>query len=103
MSYIAAMRIRLLATSLLLLAAACGGTDAAPGSPATTEAPATTAAGSASTSAPSATTDPTASEGPQSVTDGPAAPALSTVLADGTEFSLASEAKPVYLIFWAEW
>lgn len=37
------------------------------------------------------------------VVDGPPAPDFSLALADGTEFTLSAEQKPVYMVFWAEW
>ena len=37
------------------------------------------------------------------VVDGPPAPDFSLALADGTEFILSAEQKPVYMVFWAEW
>ncbi len=37
------------------------------------------------------------------VVDGPPAPDFSLALADGTEFTLSAEHKPVYMVFWAEW
>ena len=89
------MRFRLLVVSLMLIAAACGGSD--------TAAP-TTAPGSNETpdNTQAAGTDSTvASEAPR--TEGPAAPDFTTILADGSTFSLGEHDKPVYLIFWAEW
>ena len=35
--------------------------------------------------------------------DGAAAPDFRLALADGSDFVLSAEAKPVYMIFWAEW
>jgi hypothetical protein len=37
------------------------------------------------------------------VVDGPPAPDFSLALADGTDFTLSAEQKPVYMVFWAEW
>ncbi|MCH7844724.1 MAG: hypothetical protein IH850_02720 [Acidobacteria bacterium] len=37
------------------------------------------------------------------VVEGPPAPDFSLALADGTEFTLSAEQKPVYMVFWAEW
>jgi len=37
------------------------------------------------------------------VVDGPPAPDFILALADGTEFTLSAEQKPVYMVFWAEW
>ena len=35
--------------------------------------------------------------------EGPAAPDFTMTLADGGTFTLSEQAKPVYMIFWAEW
>ena len=35
--------------------------------------------------------------------DGPPAPDFTMTLDDGSKFTLSEEAKPVYLVFWAEW
>ena len=35
--------------------------------------------------------------------DRPLAPDFTLQLADGGEFTLSAGAKPVYLVFWAEW
>ena len=51
----------------------------------------TTAAATATTAA----TPPTV--------DGPPAPDFTLALADGTDFVLSEEQKPVYMVFWAEW
>ena len=37
------------------------------------------------------------------VVDGPPAPDFSLALADGTDFTLSAEQKPVFMVFWAEW
>ena len=86
------MRIRFLALSLMLLAAACGGTDAASTTAAATDAPASTAqpGGTPTTAAPVAA-------------EGPIAPNFVTVLSDGSQFDFGAHDKPVYLVFWAEW
>jgi len=106
------MRIRLLAISLMLLAAACGGTDAAP---ATTDAPAATSGttgtesgttGSETTSTPDSTEnpDPTAAPTTEALrAEGPVAPSFVTTLSDGSQFDMGAHDQPVYLVFWAEW
>jgi hypothetical protein len=33
----------------------------------------------------------------------PTAPEFTLALGDGTAFTLSAEARPVYLLFWAEW
>lgn len=105
LGYIARMHIRLLALSLMLLAAACGGTDAAP---ATTSAPSATTGttGAEKTEAPDSTQNPgttatTSTEGRSA--EGPAAPGFVTTLSDGSQFDMAAHDQPVYLVFWAEW
>ncbi len=111
LGYIARMRIRLLALSLTLLAAACGGADAVPE---TTRAPAATTAPSASeTSAPAtettATQDSTENADTTTTTtealraEAPIAPAFVTTLSDGSQFDMGAHDRPVYLVFWAEW
>ena len=48
--------------------------------------------------------DPTSTDGATSTTsDRPMAPDFSLELGDGGTYSLAEGAKPVYLVFWAEW
>lgn len=106
------MRIRLLAISLMLLAAACGGTDAAPttiGGPSATTGTTgaeTGTAGTETTSAPDSTEDPdstaaTTTEALQA--EGPVAPGFVTVLSDGSQFDMGAHDRPIYLVFWAEW
>ncbi len=66
----------------------------------------------------SSTGDPTSAVGDDSATsttqsssqgasggkpEGPEAPDFTLALASGESFTLSSEAKPVYMIFWAEW
>ena len=34
---------------------------------------------------------------------GESAPDFTMALADGTDFTLSAEQKPVYMVFWAEW
>ncbi len=103
------MRIRLLVLSLLLLAAACGGTDTTgSSSPAATvgsSGPQTTASPD-STSSPDSTENPSATGAPTTEAlrvEGPAAPNFVTTLSDGSQFNMAEHDKPVYLVFWAEW
>ena len=93
-----------LLVALSLVAAACGA-----GEPASTVGVPTTATTQVASAAPeadavaapeaaAAVSDP----GPSGV-EGPVAPDFSLVLGDGTTFTLSEEAKPVYLVFWAEW
>lgn len=104
---------------LALVAAACG--DSGADSPAAeTDAPQTTLAdsvgddgdeSSATTSTAGATdaTVPGDSDGttttaePAPEPEGDPAPDFTLALGDGGSFSLSGEAKPVYLVFWAEW
>ena len=104
-------RFFLLVIALALLAVACGtgepaSTAAVVPTTATTQAVSTdsVAEGTAATE-----TDPGADEsavvadrGPSGV-DGPIAPDFSLLLGDGATFTLSEEAKPVYMVFWAEW
>lgn len=67
-----------------LIAAACGGSEG----------------GASSTVAPN-TTVPPADGG---AIEGPAAPDFTLALGTGSDsFTLSEEAKPVYMVFWAEW
>jgi hypothetical protein len=77
--------------TLAVVASACGGEDSA-GTATSTE-PAEMSASAPAVDA----TEPT----PE--VEGPSAPDFSLTLADGSEFMLSAEQKPVYLIFWAEW
>jgi len=106
------MRFRLLIALFAVLAASCGGAADPVTSSAPTEAPvstdgAGTVAGSSeapvSTSGGQTTQAPTGDAPDRPATDGPAAPAINAILSDGASFSLADEANPVYLVFWAEW
>ena len=66
-----------------LLASACGSSD-----------------GSSTTAAPDASAPPT--DG--GAIEGPAAPDFTLTLGTGSDtFTLSDEAKPVYMVFWAEW
>jgi len=101
------MRLRPLVVSLLLIAAACGGTSAvesnaasAPQGQPTTESPGATEPSTA-TVAPPSNGNTVTTDGPRN--DGTPAPDFTTILADGSSFSLAEHDKPVYLVFWAEW
>ena len=91
----------------MLLAAACGGTDAVPATTAVSAPSATSGTiGSESTSAPDSTENPastitTTSEALR--TEGPVAPSFVTTLSDGSQFDMAAHDRPVYLVFWAEW
>lgn len=63
----------------------------------------------ASTTAPATTTQPgdgtsSSTAGATGTTSGrPLAPEFTLVLGDGGTYTLSEGAKPVYLVFWAEW
>jgi len=98
------MRYRVLAVSLMLVAAACGGSGA---TVATTGTPSTTSAstGPATTSAPGSTENPgTTTATTQALrAEGLVAPSFVTTLSDGSQFNMGEHDRPVYLVFWAEW
>ena len=100
-------RIQIVAMACALLVAACGGAggdgDSAPATtlPAETAPSSTEAATTSTPSTTAATTDNSSNPGPS--IEGPPAPDFTTILADGSEFTLSAQEKPVYLIFWAEW
>jgi hypothetical protein len=67
-----------------VIASACAGTEDA----------------TSSTDGPDITTAPSGGE----TIEGPAAPDFTLALGTGSEtFTLSDEAKPVYMVFWAEW
>ena len=104
------MRTRLaLAAVLTVVAAACASPDAAPD---TTSAPVSTTpvptTSNVVTTDSQTTTQPvtdedTATTRPPPNPDRDLAPDFSLILSDGTEYRLADEVRPVYLVFWAEW
>jgi hypothetical protein len=57
------------------------------------------------TGAPDASTSTTATQGGATTTisDRPLAPDFTLELGDGGSYTLSDGAKPVYLVFWAEW
>ena len=102
--------------ALLTVAAACSSTDDA--APTADVAPAADAATTATTAAPAeevpaedsdATRDSMGDSGASLVPnatiapEGPDAPDFTMTLGDGGSFTLSEEAKPVYMIFWADW
>jgi len=96
-----------LALAIVLTLGACasddGSTEAAVATTTTTSpaSPATTGVvGEGGDASPSTTAE--MSDPPPPV-EGPAAPDFTFALADGSDFSLRDEQKPVYLVFWAEW
>lgn len=109
-----AMRKLFVTVVLAMLVAACGGADD-PASPAVVSTQSETTAGTAPTSTTASPADnsgepaaETTAPSESSTTsgpsfDGPPAPDFELLLADGSTFRLSDEAKPVYMIFWAEW
>ena len=107
-------KLILVSMVMVLIAVACGSDTAT-----TTTAPAVTttsttsvapaATGAASGNATPSTSGPEAGSTSTTTTtmpvqiEGDPAPGFSLVLSDGTEFTLAGEERPVYLVFWAEW
>ena len=97
--------------AVLTVVAACSSTDDA--APTTEIAPATDAGTTATTAAPaedsSTTRDSMGDSGASLVPnqtiapEGPEAPDFTMALGDGGSFTLSEEAKPVYMIFWADW
>ncbi|NNF63737.1 MAG: hypothetical protein HKN07_05695 [Acidimicrobiia bacterium] len=103
--------IPLLAFALVIGACASTPTQSAPDAGGGV---ATTQASDSATSDPSTTSGAEPSSAPTTTADGaPAAtstdfegapaPDFRLALADGSDFVLSDEAKPVYMIFWAEW
>lgn len=105
------MRKLVLLLAFVLAISACGGGSG--DSAETTAAPQSSTAGEdtlAPTETPETTGDTTsgsedvAEPGEQAPSfDGPPAPDFDLALADGSNFSLSAEQKPVYIVFWAEW
>jgi hypothetical protein len=55
------------------------------------------------TSTPGSTGVPTTGRTPSTEPPGPMAPDFTIALGDGGTYTLSEGAKPVYLVFWAEW
>lgn len=97
--------------ALLTVAAACSSTDDA--APTTDIAPGADAGTTATIVVPTddsnTTRDSMGDSGASLVPnatiapEGPDAPDFTMALADGDTFTLSEEAKPVYMIFWADW
>lgn len=101
-------RIGLPLLLLALVAASCSATEesSATAESTTTEgsvATTTTIPAETDRSVTSTTVPATGDTEPPVVVDGPPAPDFTLALADGTEFVLSEEQKPVYMVFWAEW
>lgn len=94
----------------LLILPACGG-GAADQATTPQDAPATASATTGAPTAPVTTAAPpgtsppgeTGSTSPAIISDRPVAPDFTLELGDGGTFVLSEEARPVYLVFWAEW
>lgn len=104
--------MRRILLAFVLVVAACGGSAAPTPDPAGDSAAAATAPSSTAgaTTAPEPDTTGTAAGDATGSTveervrpDGPDAPDFTVTLADGSEFNLSAEQKPVYMVFWAEW
>lgn len=96
-------RLHWLLFALLLVLAACAGESV--DSTSTTDDPSTetTAPAPDATVPDQDTTTTTASDPTTTVSDRPLAPDFTLELGDGGEYTLSEGAKPVYLVFWAEW
>lgn len=97
---------------VLLVAAACAGAEQSAqvtsdsGSVETTEATATTESTentTADTTVTETTTAPETTVATEAAPEGPEAPDFTLALRSGGKFTLSEEAKPVYMVFWAEW
>ena len=94
--------------ALALVVAACAspasqpetGTQAAPSTQDTASSNSTSPPSSSGTDAPSPTGDTTAPKPPP---EGPSAPDFTLDLQPEGSFTLSAAAKPVYIVFWAEW
>lgn len=94
-------RLSALVAALALIGAACA-TESVPAS-----SDPTTPALSPATEGPSSSSTTTAATG-ETTTSAPnpdvvAAPDFTLALGDGGSFTLSEEARPVFLVFWAEW
>lgn len=100
------MKLRLVMVVALVLAA-CAEPASQPVAPSVTEPPSPTSAPSTTLGDTTTTSQPTSSSTettrPAPNPDRPLAPDFSLTLSDGTEYQLANETRPVYLVFWAEW
>lgn len=96
-------RLPLLAVALLAAAVACSSpTDDAPSTSPPDDAVTTSTVSAETTSTPTETTTSTP-EVTGTTSDRPLAPDFTLALGEGGEYTLSEGAKPVYLVFWAEW
>ena len=96
-------RLPWLLFALLLALAACAG-ESVDSSSTTDDPSAETTAPVPDDTVPDKDTTTTTATGPTTtVSDRPLAPDFTLGLGDGGEYTLSEGAKPVYLVFWAEW
>jgi hypothetical protein len=91
--------------ALAMIVTACGGSPAAETTVAPTTPAVSTTAGETTTTVPGATTT-TAAVTPTTarvLPEGDPAPGFTVELGEGGTFTLSEHARPVYLLFWAEW
>jgi hypothetical protein len=103
-------RLHLLTAALALVVVACAAEDAGPtatteGGQLSTSQPSDSGSGELPDSAeePAPTTTTTAPEATETTSGRPSAPDFSLELGEGGTYTLSGGAKPVYLVFWAEW
>lgn len=89
----------------LVVSACSSGTDATSTTGAGEPTPTTTAdAGTTvTTGGNDAVTTTSAADGTTTTSDRPLAPDFTLELGDGGSYTLSERARPVYLVFWAEW
>lgn len=103
------MRIVLAVTALVLAACAGGTATSSPDAPSTATTATTSSSEAPTTVLPSDSPGTTAETDAPPVTrpapnpDRPLAPDFSLTLSDGTVYEFASEVRPVFMVFWAEW
>ena len=95
-------RLTLLVSIVALVAGACSSPSADSGASDVQTSSTTKAQVSGSTS-PDSSTSTLAPDPSVSKPDGPVAPDFTLALASGESFTLSDAAKPVYMVFWAEW
>lgn len=99
-------RFAIVLFTVAVLAAACSSAPA--GTDESADQTTSSAAGQAdTTTVPNSSDTGAGSTGSTEVTapkpEGPVAPNFTLALASGNDFVLADAAKPVYMVFWAEW
>ncbi|HUG32927.1 MAG TPA: hypothetical protein VMM14_08545 [Acidimicrobiia bacterium] len=104
-------RLQLLSVVLMAVVVACSSPDEDATSTPSSDDVVTTSTVSAETTStvfpettsPPAETTTSAPEATETTSDRPLAPDFTLTLGDGGEYTLSEGAKPVYLVFWAEW